>query len=164
MRRIALERIEKFELDPTTRLTLAVKYDISDWLPEAYKALCTRLQPPRDAELRLLAMEHSLKILQARESLITKIMADLSSLCPYSSQSCSRNRTIRINALLRDRSLSQNTDMIHTAFDGGGWCNHCTNRRSYWQDGWTQQVTLAVGVILGKEFSEELKDPDCHVQ
>lgn len=69
IRKRAIKELEnaKPATDPVTKVMLALKHDIPEWLQPAYILLCERPEPLEEAEAEKLGISTTIKVAKARE-------------------------------------------------------------------------------------------------
>jgi hypothetical protein len=61
-------RQRRWELDPITKIALAMKHDVPEWLAPAYEQLCRRIKPLDEQEGEKLGMKIVTMVMRAREA------------------------------------------------------------------------------------------------
>lgn len=69
------------DIDPVERIVLAQKYNVPEWLSDAYIALCEREQPLSAHEARKLEGDIPYLVAEAREAVLKAQLADLQAGC-----------------------------------------------------------------------------------
>jgi hypothetical protein len=67
IRNRTIRELGNANLDPVDKITLAVDYDVPDWLKPAYIDLCRRAEPIREEEAEKLGLGMTVKLARARE-------------------------------------------------------------------------------------------------
>ncbi|KAI0088337.1 hypothetical protein BDY19DRAFT_950387 [Irpex rosettiformis] len=67
IRELAISEISKQMIDPVTKITLANRYHVPQWLSPAFLELCKRVEPLQDPEAEALGLRSVVRIARARE-------------------------------------------------------------------------------------------------
>ncbi|KAF8307346.1 hypothetical protein DL93DRAFT_2101288 [Clavulina sp. PMI_390] len=156
MRWLALRRIEeKYTIRALHRLSLAVKYDIGDWLKQGCEGLCRLQRFPTREELAFIPGPKITEVLRIRESLRSLITRTLSSKCEddrWPPRQCRQERLEYCAVLLKSSSQGE-TDIIDGLPTFRGWWEDsssqtqdvgCIGRFPIWRETWARHISTEI--------------------
>jgi hypothetical protein len=74
IRKLAIEELSKFTMDPVTRIILARQYNIQKWLFAGYEDLAKRTEPISISEAEQLGRDTAILIFQIREESLARFL------------------------------------------------------------------------------------------